>query len=180
MKSSRFGMTEKDYPSKRVVMIFVFCAILIIVVGLGWNWWHRAPDANTAMARGQYQRAFALFREAANDGDPAAQTSLGNLYYLGMGTERDYLAAVNWYFAAAKQRHAPAQLNLGHMYQQGLGVIQDPVRAFAWYNMSDKTGNPEAELYLGQVTSEWTLSPMMISTAQTRWAKLESLLEAGL
>lgn len=173
-------MTERDYPSKRVVWISLLSIAVTVAVGLIWQRWQRAPDAYTAMARGQYERAFDFYLETAKKGDPAAQNSLGSLYYLGMGTKRDYKAAVRWYYEAAKQRYGPAQLNLGHLYQQGLGVRQDPVRAFGWYYMSGKMGNPDAEQYLGQVASEWTLSPLMISTAQARWAKLEALLQEEL
>ncbi len=173
-------MTKDDYPSRRAVWLSLLCIAVVTGGAFVWTWWQRAPDARAAMSRGQYARAYDFYYEAAQKGDPAAQTALGNLYYLGMGTARDYQAAVHWYYAAAKQRHGPAQLNLGHLYQQGLGVRHDPVRAFGWYNMSSKTGNPDAEQYLRQVASEWTLSPLMISTAQTRWSRLDALLEEEL
>ena len=145
-------------------------------MGFAWRWWQQAPDATSAMAQGQYYRAFLYYLADAKSGDPEAQTSVGNLYYLGMGTDRDYQAAARWYYEASEQGHAPALLNMGHLYKQGLGVKQDVMRAFGWYNMSYKKGNAEAEKYLSLVASEWALSPLMMSTAKTRWATLESLL----
>jgi TPR repeat protein len=165
--------------NKTVAVVVGSLAIVIAMVGF-WLWWQRAPDADTAMARGQYERAFDLYLKDARQGDPRAQTSVGNLYYLGLGTRRDYAAALRWYYEAARQSHAPALLNIGHLYKQGLGVKQDVMRAFAWYNMANNKGNPQAEKYLGLVASEWALSPLMMSTAKARWPTLEALLQEAL
>lgn len=156
---------------------------LIVVLVLAWGIYsfsQRAETARLAMAAGQYSRAHDLYLVQADNGDAAAQNALGNLYYLGMGVGINYTEARDWYFKAAKTGFADAQLNLGHLYKQGLGVEHDPVRAFGWYNMAHKYGNPAAEYYLTQVSVEWTLSPLMIDTAQTKWSKLEALVKETL
>lgn len=165
---------------RHTVFLIATSIAVLIAIFLAWLWWQRAPDAATAMAYGQYHRAFVLYREDARMGNPAAQTSLGNLYYLGLGTRRNYKAALRWYFEAARQEHSPALVNIGHLYKQGLGVKQDAMRAFAWYNMADSKGNSSAEKYLGLVASEWALSPLMMSTAKARWPTLEDLLQEEL
>lgn len=156
-------------------------AILLLVAAWGvWTYTHLADSALQAMARGQYSRAHDFYLKEAKSGNPAAQNSLGNLYYLGLGVDLNYTLARDWYFQAAKTGYANAQLNLGHLYKQGLGVDQDPVRAFGWYNMAEKYGNPVAEYYLKQMASEWALSPLMIGTVRTKWAKLEALVKEPL
>ena len=140
----------------------------------------RPENATAAMAAGRYDVAARYYTVAADAGDRRASNSLGNLYYLGLGIDRDYQRASELYFESARAGIADAQLNLGHMFKLGLGVNSDPMRAFAWYNMADIHGNPAAELYLKQISQEWTLSPLQISTALSKWAKLQSLIDEGL
>ena len=140
----------------------------------------RAPDATTAMARGRYADAAHHYALAAEAGDPAAMTALGNLHYLGLGTPTDPRRAAELYFAAARTGHADAQLNLGNLYSQGLGVPADPLRAFGWYMTADRYGQPAAEYYLTQISLEYTLSPLQQSTAAERWRSLELLVAEGL
>ena len=142
--------------------------------------WLRAPDAASAMARGRYADALHHYGLAAEAGDPAALTALGNLHYLGLGTPQDTPRAARLYFEAARQGHADAQLNLGNLYSQGLGVPADPLRAFGWYVAADRAGQPAAEYYLTQISLEYTISPMQQSTAAKRWRTLELLVAEGL
>lgn len=141
---------------------------------------NRPQNAAAAMATGHYHVAAKYYQQAVNEGDQRASNSLGNLYYLGLGIERDYQRASQLYFEAARAGIADAQLNLGHMFKLGLGVKSDPMRAFAWYNMADIHGSPAAELYMTQISQEWTLSPLQISTALTKWSKLKMLVDEGL
>jgi len=132
------------------------------------------------MANGQYSTAAELYRKAAHDGDRRASNSLGNLYYLGLGVTADYQQASKHYYEAAVAGVADAQMNIGHLYKQGLGVEHDPMRAFAWYHMADVHGNVAAEFYMKQITEEWTLSPLQISTALEKWSTLPALSAEGL
>jgi len=156
--------------------IMIFGAVAFVVIGVTVYFSQRADSAYEAMGLGQYSRAFDLYLNDARDGDGNAQNSIGNMYYLGMGVDRDYDSANLWYREAASTGHAAAQLNLGHLYKQGLGVIQDPVRAFGWYRMAHIHGSPIAEYYLTQISLEYTLSPLMIETATNRWQKLSEIL----
>lgn len=140
----------------------------------------RPLNATAAMASGQYGFAADYYAKLSSDGDARASNSLANLYYLGLGIDQNYDQASQLYFRAAGAGVAEAQVNLGHMYKLGLGVQSDPMRAFAWYKMADIHGSPAAELYMNQITQEWTLSPLQISTALNKWSKLEYLIDEGL
>ncbi len=160
---------------------FAVLSTVIIVAGAFLLFAPNRPNsAVAAMAAGRYDIAADYYAAAADKGDRRASNSLANLYYLGLGIDRDYQRASQLYFEAARAGIAEAQLNLGHMFKLGLGVSSDPMRAFAWYNMADIHGNPAAELYLRQISQEWTLSPLQINTALTKWAKLQSLIDEGL
>lgn len=139
-----------------------------------------AKSARAAMSAGQYKVANNYYKMEADKGNPAAQNSLGNLYYLGLGVPRDIEKATDFYFQSASQGFASAQINLGNMFSQGLGVPADAMRAFAWYRMSNISGSPTAELYMTQIATEYTLSPLQISTVSKNWPTLKLLVEEGL
>ena len=182
---ARSASPVRARPSRRRPgRAIVLAAAGLLLVGAGATAYRaafaRAPDATAAMARGRYADAAYHYGLAAEAGDPAAMTALGNLHYLGLGTPRDPRRAAELYFAAAKLGHADAQLNLGNLYSQGLGVAADPLRAFGWYAMADRYGQPAAEYYLTQISLEYTLSPLQQSTAAKRWHNLELLVAEGL
>ena len=79
-------------------------------------------------------------RRAAEEGNPEAQFSLGELYEEGQLISEDFAQTVEslleWYGRAAEQGHVDAQFNLGRMYADGEGVAQDYVLAHMWLNLS--------------------------------------------
>ncbi|MBV1931856.1 MAG: sel1 repeat family protein [Porticoccaceae bacterium] len=51
--------------------------------------------------------------KAAKQGDPAAQVTLGSIYFNGEGTLLNYKEALSWYQKAAEQGSAHAMFNIG-------------------------------------------------------------------
>ena len=96
-----------------------------------------------------YQAAFSLFKELAEQGDAAAQFNLGVMYHEAQGVSQDYSQAVKWHQKAAEQGIAQAQLNLGIMYYQGQGVSQDYYQAVKWYQKAAEQGHSTAQYVLG-------------------------------
>ena len=79
-------------------------------------------------------------RQAAEQGDPKAQTRLGTMFANGSGVPQDDAKAIEWYRKAADQGFAEAQVSLGMMYDSGNGVRQDPAQAVAWYRKAADQG----------------------------------------
>jgi TPR repeat protein len=79
-------------------------------------------------------------RNAAEQGNAAAQFNLGELYLNGDGVSRDDTQAVAWFRKAAEQGNAPAQFNLGMMYANGRGVPRDDVQAVVWFRKAAEQG----------------------------------------
>ncbi|MEZ4528027.1 MAG: tetratricopeptide repeat protein [Desulfobacterales bacterium] len=67
---------------------------------------------------------FNAIREAAEDGDIAAQFQLGIMYYEGEGISKDYTEAAKWFRKAAENGHGGAQCYMGFMYDLGEGGIK--------------------------------------------------------
>lgn len=122
-------------PLKALVVVSLF--LIAPLARADDNDFARAVEAHKA---GDYQTAFPIFERFAEQGNVAAQISLGDMYYQGKGVVQDYTQAVKWYRRAAEQGVAAAQLQLGVMYRKGQGVPRDFVRAHMWFNLAAAHG----------------------------------------
>ena len=77
-----------------------------------------------------------MWLPAAQKGDPAAQTYVGEIFERGLGGQPDYAAAVEWYRRAADQNYARAQIALGALVEQGLGTPRDPAGAARLFRLA--------------------------------------------
>ena len=85
----------------------------------------------------------------AREGDPIAQTVMGNLYETNVFGAPDYRRAAAWYMEAARQDDALARYFLGNLYERGLGVDRDYATAAALYKSAADGGNTSAAFKLG-------------------------------
>ncbi len=95
--------------------------------------------------RSNYATALKVWLPKAKEGDPAAQTYVGEIYEKGLGIEADYAIAAHWYELAAQQGYSRAQINLGYLYESGLGVPRDLSVAMNWYRKASGLENGNLE-----------------------------------
>ena len=94
-------------------------------------------DGQAAYRRDDYAEAVRLWGQLADEGNARAQFSLGRMYYIGQGVQRDNAQADAWFRKAADQGFAYAQFDLGVAYEDGgLGVPQDYALALMWFNLA--------------------------------------------
>lgn len=74
-------------------------------------------EADIAYAKGNYEEAKSILKNAANTGNVKAQVNLGFMYEHGKGIPVEYDKALYWYRKAAKKSNANAQFNIGYMYE---------------------------------------------------------------
>jgi hypothetical protein len=103
--------------------------------------------------RANYDTALAVWKVAAEQGDPTAQTYVGEIFERGMGRTPDFATAAQWYRKAAAQGFSRAQFRLGALYEQGLGVQKDPVEALNWYRQAAGLQQDKV-VYLSQALAE--------------------------
>ena len=101
-----------------------------------------------AAAQG-HEAGLSVLKQLAEQGDAAAQFSLGEMYDYGEGVPQDDDRARQWYEKAAVQGHVAAQFRLGEMYDYGEGVPQDDDRACQWYAEAAAQGHAPAQYRLG-------------------------------
>ena len=111
------------------------------------------PDAVLAKARdfakdGNVAASFLLFRQAAEQGNVAAQIELGTFYdplTPRNGFTPDGTRAADWYERAALAGSAEAQRRLGLLFAKGgAGVAVDPTKARTWLQQAAAQNDPDA------------------------------------
>ena len=90
-------------------------------------------------------------KEAAENGDQAAQYQVAGAFQRGEGVPRDDGRAADYYRRAAEQGHAKAQNNLAVMYLQGQGVKKDEKEAAKWFRKAAEQGAALAQDTLGMM-----------------------------
>lgn len=136
-------------------------------------------DAQSAMEKGDYQRAAQLYGMRAREGDPIAQNALGSLYYLGLGVPRDYVLSSKWFLAAAFQKNADAQVNIARQYQMGYGVKRDELRAFGWFRQARLNKSEIAESYMKWIAGGMILGPLQMQRSLEIYKDLDDLIPSA-
>ncbi len=90
------------------------------------------------------KKAIDLYKKAAAQGVPAAESRLGEAYLRGDVALPDFAQARTYLEEAARRGDARAAMLLGRMYRTGLGVTADAKEAYAWSEVATIEGSPFA------------------------------------
>ena len=123
---------------------------------------------------GDYQKAIEKWEPLLKDNFAVAQASMGWLYQMGLGVEKDTKKALQLYLAAAKQGNAVAQNNLGVMYEQGIEVDVDMKQAMTWYEKSANNGYRFAQYNYANLLLDGTGGKKDVTQA-IKWYKKASV-----
>jgi|GEM_PF-1912751 len=93
-------------------------------------------------------KAFRYLQHISDDHCPQANHMLGHCYYLGLGTEINYSAALDCYLRAANDGYTDSMDILASMYEQGLGTEPDLQEALRWCDAAARGGSLTALLNL--------------------------------
>jgi TPR repeat protein len=108
-----------------------------------------AAQCSQAAKEGKFADALNLCKQAAAQGNDAAQHHLGLLYFNGDGVAQDYQEAVRLNRLSAAQGNSSAQGFLGMVYFNGKGISQDYYEAKKWFELAAAQGNATAQGFLG-------------------------------
>jgi putative methionine-R-sulfoxide reductase with GAF domain len=111
-------------------------------------------------------------RKLAEQGDPAAQFSVGARYATGEDVPQDYAEAVRWFSMAAEQGHVVSQATLGAYYWAGRGVAQDVVKAYFWSVLAQAGGDEASKYRVVHLASRMTRAQITAAQQQANdWIK---------
>jgi len=143
-----------------------------------------SPDAQAKLAAiydwsEQDDEALALYRTSAEQGHPAGQFGLGEMYAKGEGVERDFDTAVEWFMMAAVGGHAQAQRVLANAYETGeLGRDVDPAEALRWLLLAADNGDARSMSRLVEVYRDGELGAKQDPQQSMIWQKKLDALSA--
>lgn len=130
-------------------LLFALPALLGAVIHMGavraapWD----APAS--ALRRGDYASAWTQLQPLAQAGLPEAQQLLGEVYAYGLGVERDFRVADQWFRRAAAQGHSEALSELGPVFDDGQGATPPYTDALRWYLLAARQGKAQAQYQVG-------------------------------
>jgi len=111
-------------------------------------------------------------RKLAEQGDPAAQFSVGARYATGEDVPQDYAEAVRWFTMAAEQGHVVSEATLGAYYWAGRGVPQDLVKAYFWSVLAQAGGDEASKYRVAHLASRMNHSQIAAAQQQANdWIK---------
>lgn len=129
-----------NFFMKRSVRAFLIC-LSIISLPISASTFE---DAVIAYEAQDYVMSREIFTSLAAKGDHQSQIYLAYIYEQGLGVDKNYNEAANWYLKAAA-RDAIAQYNLARLYLNGLGRPKNDSLAFNWYRKSANAGFAPAQ-----------------------------------
>ena len=113
--------------------------------------------ARDLMEEGKFVEARAAMWPAARSGNAEAEELIGVMYAMGLGVEKDYQRAFEWYLRSAMKGHPGAQSGVGWYYEVGLGMPAiDLTRAYMWYVLSAIGNDPDAMISQEEVVKKMT------------------------
>ncbi len=130
---------------RRLLGVLLWAALWLPFASYGSDYDHGAQ----AFKDGRYTEAFEVWAALAESNDARAQFAIGNLYFRGLGVERNPQKSIEWYGKSALQGYAPAQFNLGNAYKHGRGVAKNDSLANEWWRKAAEQGISSAQFNLG-------------------------------
>lgn len=86
---------------------------------------------------------------AAKSGDSSAMVELAVAYEKGLGVQRNYKTALDWYIKAAEAGNVDAMFEVACKYAIGTAGEQSAKKSFKWCMNAAEKGNSDAMLILG-------------------------------
>ena len=111
------------------------------------------------------EKGIRLLKQAAKDGLPIAQSSLGLLYASGLVVEKDEQKAARWYRKAAEYGDPLGQTALALASFRGVGVPENRIDAYQWMSLAAAQGHEEARTYLPAVEDTLTTDELQLAKA---------------
>ena len=121
--------------------------LLSLLFGLSAQAQEKPVNPAVVKARQDFEKK----KTEAATGDPVKLYELGELYYSGRGTARNYAEAYKAYLAAAEKGHVISVATVGWMLRNGQGIGKDYKKSKEWYTKSAEKGHVESQMGLAEI-----------------------------
>jgi TPR repeat protein len=133
----------------RQIGCIIVNAMLLLAMAAGEAAAGPLEDGEAAYRHGEYPTAVQLLVPLAEQGNAAAQVTLGDMYVIGQGVLKDGVEAARWYRKAADQGSLKAEIDLAMMFQFGGLVDRNDVEASKWLGKAAEQGDDYAQHTMG-------------------------------
>ena len=124
---------------KNIIIICLFLPFLSIAQSTEEQLLKQAQSYYNAK---EYEKAYPLYLDLANNGNAEAQCKMGHYYFYGYSpVKKNYANAYEWYKKAAEQGDGTAMNNIGSMYENGYYLTQSKEKAFEYYLKASNAGD---------------------------------------
>ncbi|MGN6147705.1 MAG: tetratricopeptide repeat protein [Rhizomicrobium sp.] len=127
-------------------------------------------EAAAAYDAKDYDKAYKLFTELADEYDVAAMRNVALMTRDGLGTEKDPERAQDMMKEAARRGLPTAQYDLGEMLLSGAAGKPNRKAALPWFELAASAGHPLAQYRLAQLYEEGDVVPKDVSVAELLYA----------
>ena len=144
---------------KRAALALAACAALLVAAPEAARAQAEPRNPELAAARraydiSDYAEAAKLLRPLAEKGNATAQFLMGQIFFFGLGVERDDARAASWYAGAARAGNAEAQYRLGYLHATGQGLAYDAAAAERYWTAAAGKGHRGAIVALSDFYHE--------------------------
>ena len=164
-------LVKNFYPHKSLCLYKAISFILLVLFISSSGTALAVGNYNTGafyFANGDYNTALQIWAPLAQEGNPAAQYSIGLLYDQGKGVKKDPQTALKYFQAAIKQNLPAAQYYLGVKYYAGLGVKKSPSKALDLVTRAAEQDHLQAQFQLAYFYDRGIGTPVNLKKA-TQW-----------
>lgn len=123
----------------------------------------------------EYKKARYWYLRGSETGDAGAMFALGNLYFKGLGGEKDFEKSLTWYKKASDKGFSKASALVGYQYHAGVGTSINIDEAEKYYLISARGDNSDSMYNLSVIYSDTDSKKYNIDKA-VFWAKKSCLL----
>lgn len=142
---------------KKILLSILITVVAYFFVHTGINLYNKQSSkiqdsfnqANKFYQEKNYQDAFKIYLELADNNHLDEKCRVGSMYLEGEGVIQNYIEAFKWFQLCSKQNNANADNNLGYMYINGYGVKQSDQEAFKYFKKASDANDTMAQYNLG-------------------------------
>ena len=128
---------------------------------------------------GQKEEAAKIYHDYLYTDDPVALYQIGHLIEKGIGFDKDFTVARDFYERSANQGYLVSYYCLGKIYYEGKGVPVDKVKAYKYF-LDASPNDPGVQIYLSLIEGDWFAISKIISEHESNAAKGDASAMANL
>lgn len=119
---------------------------------------------------GQKEEAAKIYHDYLYTDDSVALYQIGHLIENGIGFDKDFTVARDFYERSANQGYQVSYLRLGILYYEGKGVPVDKVKAYKYF-LDANPDDPSVQYYMTLIEGDWFAISKIIREHQSNAAK---------